>query len=55
MTKPKYKPPPKPKRGHEPCKVKWMPWLYCCRCGLVYLRNEPTRAAIRQPCPAEDD
>lgn len=27
-----------------------MPWPYCTRCGLVALRNEPTRKALKEPC-----
>lgn len=25
-------------------------WPYCARCGLLALKNEPTRRALRAPC-----
>jgi hypothetical protein len=34
---------------HSPC-----PWLYCQRCGLIYLNNDPTRKAARKPCVDPD-
>lgn len=30
-------------------------WVVCSRCGLVYLRNAATAAAVRAPCPGKDD
>lgn len=30
-------------------------WPYCARCGLVSLRNEATRLALRAACAAEED
>lgn len=30
------------------------PWPYCKRCGLVALRNEVTRAAMRAACVVEE-
>lgn len=39
-------------RPHSPFTPRRMAWLtYCRKCGLVYLRNDPTRAALRAPCP----
>lgn len=26
-------------------------WMYCSHCGLVTLRNEATKKAMKQPCP----
>lgn len=36
--------------AHAPTKVKFMPWLMCKHCGLVYLRNEFTNWAIKKGC-----
>lgn len=33
---------------HNPVKVKYIPWLVCRNCGLVYLSNEATRKAIKK-------
>lgn len=30
-------------------------WAYCTQCGLLALRNDATRAALRRPCVWEDD
>lgn len=30
------------------------PWPVCQRCGLVALKNEATRRALRQPCGANE-
>jgi hypothetical protein len=27
-----------------------IPWPVCARCGLMYLRNDATKRAIRQGC-----
>lgn len=35
---------------HAPVKVKWMPWLMCRYCGLVYLNNRLTKWSIRMGC-----
>lgn len=32
---------------HSPKALKRFPWLVCSGCGLVYLRNEATRKALR--------
>lgn len=48
--------PPKAKRGHNPAgKLFRMPWPYCVKCGLIYLRNEATRKAINAPCQGDDE
>lgn len=41
--------------GHHAVKMpgKNMPWQYCCKCGLVYLKNEATRKAIKAPCKGD--
>lgn len=26
-------------------------WFYCIHCGLIALKNEPTRASMARPCP----
>jgi len=38
---PKYEP-------HSPVKLKRLSWLVCRYCGLVYLRNELTKQAIKK-------
>jgi hypothetical protein len=35
---------------HVPHKIKYIPWMYCRCCGLVYLNNEATRKAIKKGC-----
>lgn len=35
--------------------IKRMPWKYCTRCGLMTLRNEATRRAMKAPCETWDD
>lgn len=35
--------------------LKRMPWPYCTRCGLLALRNEPTRRALKEPCETWED
>jgi hypothetical protein len=42
------------RRGHNPC-GRICGFVYCIRCGLVYLRNTVTAKAIRAPCPADDE
>ncbi len=32
-----------------------IPWLCCRRCGLVYLRNKATNAAIKRGCWLYED
>lgn len=47
--------PDKPERGHNPSgKFRRLPWPYCVKCGLLYLRNEATRRAINAPCPGDE-
>lgn len=31
------------------------PWLVCARCGLVALKNDETRKALRAACPGAED
>ena len=40
--------------GHNSC-GKHAGFTYCTRCGLFYLRNKPTREAIKDPCPGNED
>lgn len=35
---------------HAPIPLKGTPWLYCKYCGLLYLKNNFTRWAIRMGC-----
>lgn len=35
--------------------LKRMPWPYCKRCGLIALRNDATRKALREPCVTWED
>lgn len=35
---------------HSPQRRRGMPWLVCKFCGLVYLRNDFTRWAIKKGC-----
>ncbi len=35
---------------HVPTQPKRFPWPYCARCGLVYLKNEVSRRAVRAKC-----
>lgn len=36
-------------------KIKRIPWPYCTRCGLLALRNDATRAALRRECVIVED
>lgn len=40
---------------HSPKPLKRMPWPRCSRCGLLYLRNDATTRALRQPCVTIED
>ena len=40
-------------KGHRPVKKKRLPWVYCIKCGLLYLNNAVTRAAIKAPCDGD--
>lgn len=43
-------------RGHHsPGTLKRVAWPVCTRCGLVYLKNEATRRAIKAACVVELD
>jgi hypothetical protein len=44
----------KSNNGHNPAR-KICHWPYCIKCGLVYLKNEVTKKAIRAPCPGDID
>ena len=37
-------------QAHNPKKEWPLPWVFCIRCGLIYLRNEATQKAIKEPC-----
>jgi hypothetical protein len=39
-------------RGHNPA-GRVCHWRYCLKCGLVYLKNEVTRKAIKAECPGD--
>lgn len=38
---------------HSPTTVKFMPWLMCRYCGLVYLNNRITKWCIKMGCNNE--
>ncbi len=38
------------RRAHEAVLLKRLPWPVCKHCGLIYLRNDRTRAAITAGC-----
>lgn len=40
--------------AHNPKQRKRLPWPVCSRCGLLYLRNEATRRAVRAACVVEE-
>ena len=40
--------------AHSPIKSKSLPWLWCRRCGLVYLRNSITDWCIAKGCNYDD-
>lgn len=39
---------------HQMRSVKRLPWPYCSRCGLLALRNDATRKAMREACVVEE-
>lgn len=41
-------------RGHNPS-GKVVGYLYCIKCGLMYLKNTVTQKAIRANCPGDDE
>lgn len=40
----------KPRPGHSWWRPKWLSWDLCKCCGLIALKNELTRQAIRAGC-----
>jgi len=36
-------------------RFKRLPWLVCVTCGLVGLKNDATREALRKPCTWLED
>jgi hypothetical protein len=47
---------PKLRRGpHQMAKLKRLPWPYCKRCGLLALKNDVTRRALRAECVTLED
>lgn len=40
---------------HSPKIRRGIPWPCCSRCGLLYLKNEATRRAIKQACVTIED
>lgn len=39
---------------HAMRKIKALPWPLCARCGLLALKNEATRKALREICVIEE-
>jgi hypothetical protein len=39
---------------HQWAPLKRIPWPYCKRCGLLALRNEVTRTAMKAACVVEE-
>lgn len=39
---------------HQMRSLRGLPWPYCQRCGLLALKNDPTRAALRKECVTEE-
>jgi hypothetical protein len=47
---------PKLRRGpHQMTKLKRLPWAHCKRCGLLALKNDVTRRALRAECVTLED
>lgn len=42
------------KKIHSPTKFV-VGYPYCAKCGLVYLKNEITRKAIKAPCTGDEE
>lgn len=42
-------------RPHVTIKYKRIAWPVCKYCGLLYLKNEPTRKAIKKGCWVYND
>ena len=36
--------------SHNPVKLGKLPWLYCIKCGLIYLNNDISKWAIAKGC-----
>ncbi len=43
------------KNPHRPVQVRCLPRPYCIKCGLLYLNNQATAAAIKAACPGDKD
>jgi hypothetical protein len=41
-------------RGPHQMTQKCLNWRYCARCGLMNLKNDATRKALRQECVTEE-
>lgn len=41
-------------RAHNPKSIRRIPWPSCVHCGLLYLKNDATRKALRSPCVTEE-
>jgi len=39
--------------AHNAKRPRWLYCPFCIKCGLVYLKNEATRKAIRSRCMAD--
>lgn len=39
---------------HSAKHLRGIPWPYCSRCGLLYLKNDVTRAALKKACVVEE-
>lgn len=42
-------------KGTHNFKPMILSWPYCANCGLVLLKNEATRKAVKQPCIQLED
>lgn len=36
-------------------KLKCLPWPYCAKCGLIALKNDVSRQALRKECVTIED
>lgn len=44
------------RRGpHSMKKLRCLPWPFCQRCGLLALKNDVTRAALKRECVTYED
>lgn len=41
-------------RGHRWGKYVFLPWSVCFKCGLVALKNERSRAAVKAKCSGDE-